>query len=208
MNFNPGRSCAGDAGSHQSQPDINMAFKCICLAAHAKLLSCPPQGTSHGSVPPGKHPSCRLFPFTRRSSSQAQGECWENLEQAAPLVAESSPHPGQSPNLSQPGLLWFLLSCLLCRAVLLPAQALQPCSASLCWSQADVLTCEQLLFRHRYPRFQRAKSLGQLGKAGRGHRLDLLLLCTPRGASHEAARALRWGWGPSWCLCMLETISV
>lgn len=73
----------------------------------------------------------------------------------------------------------------------------KPCShpQHLCWSQAAVLTCEQLLPKNRYPPFQRAESLGQLGKAGKGHRLDLVLLCAPCGASHEGASGLRWGLG-------------
>lgn len=146
-------------------------------------------------LPPEKHPSFRFIPFTRRSSSQARGGQWEHLEQAAPLLTEfpppkalPKPQPAGSAVVSAELPPLAELSCS-------PAQALQPSSASLCWSQADVLTCEQLLLKNRYPPFQRAKSLGQPGKAGRGHRLDLFLLCAPCGVSHEGASGWRWSLG-------------
>lgn len=90
-----------------------------------------------------------------------------------------------------------------------PGQALQPSPASFCWSQADVLTCEQLLLKNRYPPFQRAKSLGQLGKTGKGHRLNLFFALRSLWCFTRRSRWLEMGLGgPSWCLCMLETISV
>lgn len=170
----------------------------------------PPRDFLWLSLLPEKYHSCRLFPFTRRSSSWAWGKQWESLEQAAPLVAESFPHPRRSPNLSQSVLLWLLLSrLLLCSC---PAPQPKPCSHPRHLSlgtQTNLLTCEQLLLKNRYPPFQRAKSLRQLGKTGKGHRLNLVLLCTPCGSSHEEASGMRWGLGTrSRCLCMLETISV
>lgn len=93
-----------------------------------------------------------------------------------------------------------------------PAPQPKPCSHPRHLSfgtQNDLLTCEQQLLKNRYPPFQRAKSLGQLGKTGKGHRLNLVLLCAPCGSSHEEASGMRWALGTrSWCLCMLETISV
>lgn len=132
----------GDAGSHHSQPgnkhglSNTSAWLFMPSSFHA---SPPSRDFLWLSLPPEKHPSCRLFPFSRRSSSQAQGEQWDNLEQAAPLVAESFPHPRLSPNLSQPGLLWFLLSCLLSQSC--PEPQPKPCSHPQHLSVGPSLTC-------------------------------------------------------------------
>lgn len=166
-----------EAGSHQSrQANTHGVSKASAWLFKPNSFHAP-QGTACDSLPPEKHHSCRVFPFTRRSSSWAQGKQWESLEQAAPLVAESFPHPRRSPNLSQLVLLWLRLSrLLLCSC---PAPQPKPCSHPrhlFFGTQNDLLTCEQQLLKNRYPPFQRAKSLGQLGKTGKGHRLNLVLL--------------------------------
>ena len=158
------------------------------MALLAKFLSIPCEDFSWLSLPPEKHHSCRLFPLAR-SSSRAQGKRWESLEQAAPVVAESFPHPRCSPDPSRSVLLWLLLSrLLLCSC---PAPQPEPCSHPRRLSfgtQTDLLTCEQILLKNRYPPFQRAKSRGQPGKTGTGHGLNLVLLCTRCGSSHEGRR--------------------
>lgn len=130
-----------------------------------------------------------LFPLVKRSSSRAQGKQWESLEQAAPGAAESFPHPRCSPAPSRSVLLWLLQSrLLLCSC---PAPQSEPCSHPRrlpFGTQTDLLTCEQILLKNRYPPFQRAKSRGQLGKTGTGHGLNLVLLCAPCGSSHEGRR--------------------
>lgn len=132
------------------------------------------------------------------------------MKQAAPSAAESFPHPRRCPDPSQPALLWLLLRRLpLCRC---PAPQPEPCGHPRHLSfgtPADSLTCEQLLLKNRYSSFQRAKSLGQLGRTGEGHRLNSVFLCAPRGSSNKEESGMRRGLGTrSWCLCMLETISV
>lgn len=97
----------------------------ICLASHDKLLLCHPQETSCDSLFPQKSITVANFSLLP-SSRQAQGEQWESLEQAAPLVAESFLYPRHCPNLSQLFLLWLLLSrLLLCSC---PTPQPKPCS--------------------------------------------------------------------------------
>lgn len=169
----------------------------------------PPTGLLVTLSSPRKAPQLQPFPFYQEIKS-GSGKQWESLEHAAPLVAQSFPHPRHSSNLSQSFLLWLLRSCLpWCRC---PAPQPKPRSHPQhlpFGTQTDSLTCEQLLFKKRYPLFQRAKTLGQLGKTGKGHRLSLVLLCDPCGSSHEEASGMRCALGTrSWCLCMLETISI
>lgn len=178
--------------------------------ASAWLFMPQPKGLFVTLSSPRKASQSQTFPIYEEIKQPGSGKQWESLEQAAPLVAESFPHPRRSSNLSRWLLLWLLLSrLLLCSC---PAAQPRPCSHPRHLSfgtQTDLLTCEQLLLKNRYPPFQRAKSLGQLGKTGKGHRLNLVLLCAPCGSSHEEAGGMRWGLGTrSWCLCMLETISI
>jgi len=200
------RACGSRESPEQTSQDT-WSFKGICLALHAKLLPRPPKGLLVTLSSPRKASQLQTFPFYQEIK---QGKQWESLEQAAPLVAESFPRPRRSSDFSQSVLLWLLLShWLLCSH---PAPQPKPCSHPQHLSfatQTDLLTCEQLLLKNRYPPFQRAKSLGQLGKAGKGHRRNLVLLCTPCGSSHKEASGMRRGLGTrSWCLCMLETISI
>lgn len=193
VNINP-----GDAGSHQSQPDNKHGLSnTSAWLHHAKLLSCSHhKGLLMALSSPRKASQLQTFPIYQEIKQPGSG--WAvgtpgtgsspgNTELPPPTVLPK-PQPAGSAVVSAELPPLAELSCS-------PAQALQPSSASLCWSQADVLTCEQLLLKNRYPPFQRAKSLGQPGKAGRGHRLDLFLLCAPCGVSHEGASGWRWSLG-------------
>ena len=152
MSINAGRRvCLWKQGATRADKPIHMEFQTHLLGSSRQTPFMPPQGTSCDSLFPQKSITVvDFFPFTRRSSSWAQGKQWESLEQAAPLVAESFPHPRRSPNLSQSVLLWLLLSrLLLCSC---PAPQPKPCSHPRHLSfgtQTDLLTCEQLLLKNR-----------------------------------------------------------
>lgn len=198
VNINPGRSmCLGMQGLTGANQTINMDFQMHLLGFSCQTPFMPPhKGLFVALSSPRKASQLQTFPI------------YQEIKQSGSGWAVGKPGTGSSPSsrelpppkaLPQPQPAGFVVVSAelppLAELSCAPAQALQPSPASFCWSQADVLTCEQLLLKNRYPPFQRAKSLGQLGKTGKGHRLNLFLLCAPCGASHEGAGGWRWGLG-------------
>lgn len=127
--------CLWKQGVPRAHKPMHMEFQRHLLDSSCQTPFMPPQGTSCDSLLPQE--SITVADFSLLPGDQAVGtqdKQWESLEQAAPLVAESFPHPRPSSNLSQLVLLWLLLSCLLlCSLSCTPAQALQPSSASFLW---------------------------------------------------------------------------